>query len=209
MMKNYAIFLFGALLAGCVGANKTTGHVCVAPLPSGVTVDSLHDCTVAVGFNASDFNWSDGRLGMTIYSDYRYDAADVARLQVGDTIMYEGGKPLPIDSIERRDRLVIINGGIETGGAELMPSSGGTYRATTMDDHSVYRVLGKRTVPLAKDLMIIDCGENPTDPNDTIRSGQKQYVDNLKDYKREFSPLDTQVRIEHGEAREIHRRWIP
>ena len=209
-MKNYVALMAGLLLlAGCAGNDKTTVCQRVAPLPSGISIDSLSDCTVAASFKTSDFDWRGGRLCMTIYSDYRYDAADVARLHVGDTLVYEGDKPLPVDSIERRDSFVIINGGIETGGAELTASGGGTYRATTFDDHSVYRTLGKRTVPLAGDLVIIDCGDNPTDPNDTIRSGQKPYLDGLKDYKREFSPLNTRVRIEHGKVKEIHRHWIP
>lgn len=209
-MKNYVALMAGLLLlVGCAGSNKTSSVQRVSPLPSGISIDSLADCTVAAGFNTADFNWRGGNLSMTVYSDYRYDAADVARLQVGDTIVYEGGKPLPVDSIERRDSFVIINGGIETGGAELTASDGGTYRATTLDDHSVYRKLGKRTVLLADDFVIVDCGENPTDPNDTIRSGQKPYLDRLKDYKREFSPLDTRVRIEKGKITEIHRHWIP
>lgn len=209
-MKNYVALMAGLLLlAGCAGSNKTSSVQRVAPLPSGISIDSLADCTVAAGFNTADFNWRGGNLSMTVYSDYRYDAADVARLQVGDTLVYEGDKPLPVDSIERRDSFVIINGGIETGGAELTASDGGTYRATTFDDHSVYRELGKRTVLLADDFVIIDCGDNPTDPNDTIRSDQKLYLDRLKDYKREFSPLNTRVRIENGKIKEIHRHWIP
>ena len=209
-MKNCIALIAGVLiLAGCAGNNKTPGHFCATPLPSGISIDSLADCTVAAGFNTADFDWRNGSLSMDVYAEYRYDAADVARLQAGDTIVYEGNKPLAVDSIERRDRYVIINGGIEQGGAELTPSDGGTYRATNLDDHSVYSKLGRRAVPLADDFIIIDCGENPTDPNDTIRSQQKACLDRMKDYKRNFSPLDTRVRIENGRIKEIHRHWIP
>lgn len=197
------------LLVGCASANKPANHLCVSPLPSNVHLDSLIDCTVAASFNASDFDWQNGRLVVTIYNAYCYDAVDVSHLQHGDTIIYEAGKPLVVDSIERRNNFVVINGGIEQGGVELTASSGGTYRATTLDDHSVYRELGKRNIPLAADFLIVDCGENPTDPNDTIRSAQSTYVNSLGDYNREFSPLNTCVRIEGGEIKEIHRRWIP
>lgn len=209
IMKHYSAFIAALLLlAGCTGGNKASSHFSVNPLASDVSVDSLTDCTVAASFSVGDFDWRGGRLAMTIYNAYRYDAADVARMQVGDTIVYEG-KSLPIDSIERRDSFVIVNGGIEEGGAELTASTGGTYRATTLDDHSVYRVLGKRAVPLAEDFVFIDCRESPTDPSDTIRSGQKAYIEKLRDYKREFSPLNTRVRIEGGAIKGIHRHWIP
>lgn len=146
---------------------------------------------------------------MTIYSAYRYAAADINDLQEGDTLIYEGDKPLPVASIKRQGKYVIINGGIEAGGAELTLTDRNTYRATTLDDHSVYKALGKCNVVLAENFIIIDCGENPTDPNDTIRSGQKPYFDRLKDYRREFGPLDTSVNIRNGLITEIHRRWIP
>ena len=209
-MKNLIAFMASVLLvAGCTGSNTAILNHRVAPLPSGISVDSLTDCTVAASFNTSDFNWHGGNLSMAVYCDYRYDAVDVAHLQVGDTIVYENGKPLRVDSIERRESFVIINGGIEMGGAELTASEGGSYRATTFDDHSVYRELGKCVMPLSDDFIIIDCGDSPTDPNDTIRSGQKQYMDRLKDYKCEFSPLNTRVRIEQGKVKEICRHWIP
>lgn len=209
MKKGLAFLAFLLLLAGCTEKKNTTLCQRITPLSSGISVDSLRDCTIAAGFSVSDFEWNGGNLTMTVYSDYRYDAVDVARLHVGDTIVYENDKPLLVDSIERRDRFVIINGGIEMGGAELTASNGGTYRATTFDDHSVYRELGKRSVRLADDFVIIDCGENPTDPSDTISSAQKRYLSRLKDYKREFSPLNTRVRIEDGKVKEINRHWIP
>lgn len=209
-MRIYTMLVAGLiLLAGCAGSGSATRHASVEPMPSGISVDSMYNCTVPVSFGTGDFDWSGNSLSLTVYSALRYDAADVVLLQAGDTIVYEGGKPLPIDSIERRDQYVIINGGIETGGVELTPSGGGTYRATTMDDHSVYLELGKRKVRLARDFVMIDCGVNPTDPNDTIRTAQKEYFGKLDGYRREFSPIDTQARIANGEIKEIRRHWIP
>lgn len=210
-MKHYALSFIASLLfmTGCTNITKAPAHFCAMPIDDKMSLDSLADGTVAASFTADDINWRGGNLTMTVYSAYRYNADDIKRLQVGDTIVYEGDKPLPVDSIERRDKYVIINGGIETGGAELTPVDATTYRATTMDDHSVYKKLGKCNVVLAQDFMIVDCGTEPTDPNDTIRSAQKPYIDKLKDYRRQFSQLDTRVTIKHGAVTEIHRHWIP
>ena len=210
-MKHYGLSLIASLLlmSGCTNTSKTPAHFCATPINNRLSLDSLPDGDVAASFTADDINWRGGNLTMTVYCAYQYNAADIARLQVGDTIVYEGDKPLPVDSIERRDKYVIINGGIKAGGAELTPINGNTYRATSMDDHSVYKELGKCNVVLAQDFTFIDCRTEPTDPNDTIRSAQKPYFEKLKDYRRQFSPLDTRVTIKHGIVTEIHRHWTP
>ena len=106
-------------------------------------------------------------------------------------------------------KLLILMGGVEEGGADLTANQGGTYRGSEMDDHSTYTSQGKVTLPLAKDFVLIDCGENPTDPSDTIRSTQKEYLEKVPEYRREFQVLDTRVRIEKGIVVEINRHWIP
>ena len=106
-------------------------------------------------------------------------------------------------------KLLILMGGVEEGGADLTANQGGTYRGSEMDDHSTYTSQGKVTLPLAKDFVLIDCGENPTDPSDTIRSTQKEYLEKVPEYRRDFHVLDTRVRIEKGIVVEINRHWIP
>lgn len=210
-MKHYGLIIASMLLmAGCASTprEKESSHQCVAPLESGIIIDSLKDCIVAAAFSTDDFNWRGGNLTMTVYCEYLYDAVEVSKLQTGDTLMYEG-KPLPIDSIDRKDGFVSINGGIEQDGADLAANEGGTYRASAFDDHSIYRELGKTNIILAEDFVITDCGENPTDPPVTISEGQKAYLDQLPEHRREFNELNTQVRIENGLVKEINRRWIP
>ena len=196
------------LMLGCTNGNKETVHTCIAPLDDGISPEALNDCTVAVAFSASDFNWQEGSLRLTVYREHLYDAADISRLQVGDTIVYEG-HALPVESIEAKDGFVVVNGGIEQGGAELTAHEGGTYRATTFNDHSVWQETGTTRVPLAADFVLTDCGENPTDIGDTIREGQKAYIDRLPDYRQDFYPTNTKVRIENGMLKAVNRRWIP
>ena len=93
--------------------------------------------------------------------------------------------------------------------ADLTANEGGTYRGSQMDGHSTYTSLGKVTLPLAKDFVLIDCGENPTDPSDTIITGKKEYLEKVPEYRRDFHVLDTRVRIEKGTVVEVHRHWIP
>lgn len=114
-----------------------------------------------------------------------------------------------INKIAEEHGGIDINGGLDEGGCCLAGYEGGTYVARNWDDHATYTKLGKAEVALAENFMIIDCGDFPEDPMDTIRTDQKLYIEKLKDYKKEFFQLNTRVTIENGMITEIKRHWIP
>lgn len=208
-MKKSLFFLgFVALLCSCNGNKQTEGHKLIAPLPAGIAVDELQDCTVPAAFKPEDFNWMGGNLRMTVYNQDLYDVVDISQMQVGDTLIYEG-QPMVINKIDHQHGGIDINGGLDEGGCCLAGNEGGTYVARNWDDHATYTKLGKAEVALSEDFVIIDCGEFPDQPSDTIRTGQKLYIENLKGYKEDFFQLNTRVTIENGMITEINRRWIP
>lgn len=183
-------------------------HSMIAPLPSGLDVDNLQNCTVPASFTSDDFRWMGGNLRMTVYSKDLYDAVCISQMQVGDTLIYMG-EPMIIDRIEAQHGGIDINGGLDYGGCHLTGYEGGTYVARNWDDHAIYTKLGEAEIALADEFIIIDCGEFPTDPSDTVRTGQKLYLETLRDSRREFFSLNTIVTIENGMITEINRRWIP
>lgn len=195
-----------ALLCGC-GAQKTE-YKRIAPLPAGIAVENLQDCTVPAAFTPDNFHWMGGNLNMTVYNQDLYDAVEISQMQVGDTLIYSG-EPMVIHSFVEVRGGIDINGGLDEGGCCLAPNEGGTYIARDWDDHATYTNLGKAEVALADNFVIIDCGDFPDDPNDTIRQGQKLYIENLKNGHDIFFPLNTRVTIENGMITEIHRHWIP
>lgn len=196
------------LITACASVRKSE-HMRVAPLDSGLNLDSLNDCTVAVGFKAADIDWNGGRMTCSVFSKDLYDAVDVSRMRQGDTLVYEG-KPMVIASITENKGAKTVNGGIENGGAELVANGGGTYRTMLMDDYSVYTELGKVQLRLARNLTFVDCGNDFRDPLDTIRSNYKEYLDRLPDYRKDnFNCLNTELVIKNGLVTEIHRRWTP
>lgn len=205
-MKKLLIFVGVALfLSSC---SKKVAYQMVGPLPATYEVNKLQDATVPASFSSKDISWESGKLSMEVFSEDLYDAVAVSQLKKGDTVVYDG-KPIVVKDIEHKDKFVTVNGGIEEGGAELTANQGGTYRGSQMDDHSTYTSMGKVTLPLAKDFVLIDCGENPTDPSDTLRIGQKEYLEKVPEYKHNFNMLNTRVRIEKGSIVEIVRHWIP
>ena len=208
MKKSILYLAFAALMCSCTGNKKVNEHRFIAALPAGIAVDNLLDCTIPAAFTPEDFNWMGGNLKMTVYNQDLYDAVEVSQMQVGDTLIYEG-KPMIINSIAEEHGGIDINGGLDEGGCCLAGNEGGTYVARNWDDHATYTKLGKAEVALADGFILIDCGEFPDDPNDTIRTGQKLYIENLKDGRKDFFQLNTRVTIENGMITEIKRHWIP
>lgn len=195
-----------AILYGC-GSQKSD-YKRIDPLPAGVSIEKLQNCTVPAAFSPKDFNWMGGNLSMTVYNQDLYDAVAISQMRVGDTILYSG-EPMVVSKFEETRGGIDINGGLDEGGCCLAPNEGGTYVAREWDDHATYTQLAKTELALAEDFVIIDCGEFPNDPNDTIRNGQKLYIENLKGGRDDFFPLNTRVTIQNGVIKEIHRHWIP
>ena len=204
------IALFISLLAGCAIKDTKQEHAFIKPIPvkSPFNGDSKGiNATLPALFSFSDFNWSEKKLTMTAYSIDTYKASEIDNLQKGDTILFRNDTIIT-DKIER-EKYISVNGGIEFGGVDLTSHEKGTYRVLLMDNHPQYSELGKVQLPLSPTLTIIDCGDNPTDPYDTIRTNHKQWLDNVKEYKRDFSELNTRVKIENGIITSITRFWIP
>lgn len=204
-MKQLFFIAIATLMCSC---SLKPEHKLIAPLPAGVSVNDLQDCTVPASFTPDDFHWMGGNLMMTVYDKDLYDAVAISQMQVGDTILYNGDKVV-INSFIEENGGIDINGGLDEGGCCLAGNEGGTYVARFWDDHASYTELGKAEVALAEDFVIIDCGLNPEDPSDTIRAAQKLYLENLGEGRKDFFQLNTRVTIENGMITEINRHWIP
>lgn len=189
-------------------ADLSDGCRRISPLPSGIDIDNLQDCTVPASFNSDNFDWMGGNLTMCVFSRDLYDAVEISQMKVGDTLLYES-KPMIVSKIAEVNGTIEINGGLEEGGCWIAGNEGGTFVAREWDDHATYTKLGTAEVALTEDFVIIDCGLEPNSPIDTICSGQKLYLENLKDSRREFSTLNTLVTIEKGMITMIRRVWIP
>ncbi|MCF0172166.1 MAG: hypothetical protein HUJ91_00250 [Bacteroidales bacterium] len=205
--RNIAIAAVAASLLCSCGSHQE--YKCVTPLPADVSPEMLLDCTLPASFKPEDFDWDGYTLKLTVCSKDVYDAEEVAQLQAGDTLIY-CGEPIVIDALAAVEGGIEINGGqIDEGGCFLVPNGGGTFVARHWDNHATYTEALKAVMTLAEHCVIIDCGEMPTDPCDTIRTDLKTYVENLKDSRPNFSPLNTLVTIRNGSITEISRRWIP
>ncbi|MCF0184362.1 MAG: DUF3298 domain-containing protein [Bacteroidaceae bacterium] len=182
-------------------------HKCVKPLPAPFDVNDLRDCTVPANISLENIDWENGMMTMEVSSMDLYDAVDVVQLQVGDTLVYDG-YPIVVEQVKETDRGMEVNGGdVPEGGCILAPHEGGTYVALHIDMHATYTKLGTARLPMAANLVLVNCGTQYTDPSDTIRTDVKAYIDSRDHIS--FHTLNTLVTIEHGIVTAITRRWIP
>ena len=210
MKKILILAVAATLMCACNtrSSNKADTHKCVSPLSAGYNPDSLTDCTVPAVFTVDNFDWTASTLQFKVYSKDLYDAVDIQQLAQGDTLIYQG-RTIVVDSVARQDNgYILVNGGIENDGADLVPFEGGTYRGIQPDDHAVYSLLGTATLPLANNLVMIDCGIEPNDPVDTVRTNVKEYIQKL-DNRDNFNELNTELLIQGGKITQINRHWIP
>lgn len=70
-MKKIAIMLLAAVLLCSCGSNKA--RKTVSPLPSGLEIGALSDCTVPTQFTSDDFRWMGDNLTMKAFSEDLYD----------------------------------------------------------------------------------------------------------------------------------------
>lgn len=203
-MKTSYLFV-AALLISC-GSNQPDNLV--TPLEPTKEYKTLNEITLPAAFMRSDFDWEKQTLTLQPHAMDQYDADRIARLQAGDRLLFDGDT-LTVERVEFDGSEVIVNSGIEEGGATLRLEPNGYWRGLLWNDHATYTEMECVTLPFAPQWLLSDCGEAPTDPQIELREGQQEYLNQLADYRETFSPLNTTIQLQNGYIVAIHRRWIP
>ncbi len=208
MKRTYAIAAFTVSMCLFGSCRTAPNHVTISPVEAMTSVDNLSDGVYPVSFSSDDFEWDNGKLRFVVYQEDFYDSVQVTRMKAGDTLVYQGEK-IVVDKIDARDNFLTVNNGLEEGGAYMQKITDGRYRGMQLDDHSTYTKIGNATMPLADGFTLVDCGENPTDEPDSVSTGQREYLAAIKDYKHNFTCLETRITVSNGKVTKIERKWIP
>lgn len=208
LMKKTAFLLTWVAALTLGSCSQQPAYLNVKPMAPEYDIHHIENATMPVCFEVKDFSWKDGKLKMKVYSEDRYSANEINLLKAGDTLTYSG-KPIIVKQIDKKEKSVTINQGLEQGGADLITNKDGSFRAMEMDGYATFTELGDITLPLSKNLVIQDCGSEPTNPAKTIRSGYKKYLESQPDYHQTFNITDTQVDVKNGVVVGITRRWTP
>lgn len=180
----------------------------ISPLPFTIDMNNPEDFTLPASFNSNDINTESGELTFTIYSQDLYDAVDINMMQQGDTLYYDGGE-IVVDVIESRDGTLLVNGGYEEGGCNLVGYEGGTYTAVQANDYPTFSEIGTLTLPLSDSITISDASNDPNSPKTAELDDIDDYKSDLADWQLNYNCLNTTVEVSNGKIVSIKRIWIP
>lgn len=227
------LLALGITMAGCGTPGSTAGSAAasttsttsseaqkteVQPMKGVLLSDPLSDGTYHISFE-SDKVWVGERrntINDAVVYDYdRYTAPEIEALSEGDTIAThlngtEEITALTVESIERENNYVTINGGIEEGGIDLCKEDD-HYRTLTWDDFPVYYEVGvAKQLVMADDIELSD-GAADFEADPVIVKGDRAVCDAMSNEEDGYgwNTGNTTVTIQNGEMTHADRIWVP
>ena len=227
------LLAIGITMVGCGASSSTAGSTAastasttsseaqkteVHPMQGVLLSDPLSDGTYHISFE-SDKVWVGERkntINNAVVYDYdRYTAADIEALSEGDTIIThlngtEEITALTVESVERENNYVTINGGIEEGGIDLCKEDD-HYRTLTWDDYPAYYEVGVvKQLVMADDIELSD-GAADFEADPVIVKGDRTVCDAMSNEEDTYgwNAGNTTVTIQNGEITRADRIWVP
>lgn len=227
------LLALGITMAGCGAPGSTAGSAAasttsttsseaqkteVQPMQGVLLSEPLPDGTYHISFE-SDKVWVGERkntINDAVVYDYdRYTAPEIEALREGDTIAThlngtEEITALTVESVERENNYVTINGGIEEGGIDLCKEDD-HYRTLTWDDFPVYYEVGvAKQLVMADDIELSD-GAADFEADPVIVKGDRAVCDAMSNEEDGYgwNAGNTTVTIQNGEMTHVDRIWVP
>ena len=227
------LLAIGITMVGCGASSSTAGSTAastasttsseaqkteVHPMQGVLLSDPLSDGTYHISFE-SDKVWVGERkntINDAVVYDYdRYTAPEIEALREGDTIAThlngtEEITALTVESTERENNYVTINGGIEEGGIDLCKEDD-HYRTLTWDDFPVYYEVGvAKQLVMADDIELSD-GAADFEADPVLVKGDRAVCDAMSNEEDGYgwNAGNTTVTIQNGEITRADRIWVP
>lgn len=227
------LLALGITMAGCGTPGSTAGSAAasttsttsseaqkteVQPMKGVLLSDPLSDGTYHISFESDKVLVGERRntINDAVVYDYdRYTAPEIEALSEGDTIAThlngtEEITALTVESIERENNYVTINGGIEEGGIDLCKEDD-HYRTLTWDDFPVYYEVGvAKQLVMADDIELSD-GAADFEADPVIVKGDRAVCDAMSNEEDGYgwNAGNTTVTIQNGEMTHADRIWVP
>ena len=183
----------------------------VYPLPTTIDLNNITNCTLAVSIENGDIytdkaDTTNLKMKVKIYDYDLFDLVDVSMLEVG-SILEINKKQVEITSIERNESgTVIINGGIDVGGYDLVTNENGVFYSIGYSDMKTYYEIGEAELELSPEFVYIDASD--------LDNGEKKYTaanftadDIFFDYKG--TPHNTTIVVENGIVTSMTKIYTP
>lgn len=178
----------------------------INPLPES-TMDNLTDAILAISLEEGGAYVDDtGKMQMDvkIYAYDKYDMVDISQLKVGDTVVTHAGE-VEVTSMEQNATGILINGGLEEGGFDLVTDDSGIYFETGFNDAKNWYEVGEATIRVSADFEDHDLSD--PDKGDVTLYPGSFLVGEVTDYN--FTPYNTTIRVEEGQIVEMTSSFMP
>lgn len=205
-MRTIITLLAAAAISLSCGGNTPK---CVNAIESTIDVTKLDNETLAASLSAENFNWNEGVVSLTLYTEVRFDANDIKQLNPGDTIVFDGDK-IVVETLDKGD-LTVVNKDDGDYALQLKECGDGTFIILSYNDFPEYFSVGEACVVLHEEFSLTDCGEEPQENSVTFNSAAdiENYLKSLTEYRCEFPYHATTVTFEGGMLKQLTRVWIP
>ena len=188
-----------------VPEEEAAGNV-IAPADPGYDLASLGDGEYPAAFAPEAL--AEGELTFYVYTEDIYDIVDISGIAPGDTF-WLGGLDFEVESVERTDDLLLINGGMDNGGFTLQAyDEDNGWKILMENDYHTYTSRGATTLPMGEDVTFTDGWEVGKEA--IVLNGAEEVARAITETEMTyFSPLNTTVRVEDGRIVEIIRSYMP
>lgn len=185
----------------------------IVPMASSFDPMNLEDCVFPVSFTNDDIELNDEGtliLHLTVWEQELFDMVDISMLKEGDTITVHG-EDVSVDTLERAENIVHINGGAENGGITLAPSEyGGTFYesiAEVSEYDTVYTAVAQLALPVDADNFIYTDNSDPEGEAQTYYPGDLLTMKDSVDFS--CTALNATAHIVNNQVAEIVRVYMP
>ena len=212
------------LLAGCGAAaeppttkpahtedtstRETEGARIIQPLPDG-TMEALSDSIVSVSFGEGDFyrtGSGETMLKIQIYTYDKYDLVDISMLQPGDILKTCNGEVVVESTQVNEFGTILINGGLDNGGLNLVTNDSGIYYAQGYSDLKSWYLAGEAEFPVSDSFEFTDYADRD---KGTVVLRAADFLNKNPGIDYHYQPSDTVVRIENGQIVAMERSYTP
>lgn len=183
----------------------------IEPLPGTLDLNRLYDCQFAAEFHEGDAVLDDYgiTIHLTVYDYEKFDMADIANMQPGDTLVIDG-QEMEVKTVEQNENgSITVNGGLEEGGCDLFTDEDGFYYEAIMDVGKSYYEIGEVTLPVNAEEFILNDDSDPSNQGQVFNAKDLLYNLNDLGVSTNFYPDSTQVTMKNGEIVQIDRIFMP
>lgn len=212
--NKYILMLLCGLLAAALMipamAEAAREPMTVAPMDVEVDPADPGDGDYPAAFEPDSIVTTDDGIELrdvTLYTQDWYDIVDIHMLAPGDTLIVEG-EAVPVESVERDERGVVVNGGFDAGGYDfysIEDTNGFTIRMD--DDYATYTDHGEATLKLSPDATFTDGWDITKAPVTVEYADIPAAIANSENPT--FTNTNTTIVVENGQIVSIERIFNP